>query len=350
MYNTHEEISKFYDKYVRLSREQQKTLTGYRDRNINRLEKGLQELGYQSPTRTCGQGSYSMATMVQHPDNDYDIDTAVIFLSEDLPTSSLKARQRVLAGIEAGGGDFKQPPEARTNAVTVWYQEGHHIDLAVYRTYIDPWGKEIIEHAGAVWTRRDPLEITNWFKEQVSLKSPSNTQGAGVDDCQMRRIVQFLKMFAKSRSSWNLPGGLLISVLVSECYVPDSWRDDISLYYTMSAIRTRLQGNMTILNPLDPSLELTYKQEYVNQVCCFGEKLGSALEWLKPLSDMSCDDLSAYKAWNKVFQHNYWQELIAGIELSKAEEKLYVSSSGLLHTEKPQTRSIQSPPHRFYGD
>jgi hypothetical protein len=32
-----------------------------------------------------------MSTMVQHPENDYDIDTAVIFVSEDLPRRHWKA-------------------------------------------------------------------------------------------------------------------------------------------------------------------------------------------------------------------------------------------------------------------
>jgi hypothetical protein len=36
-----------------------------------------------------------------------------------------------------------------------------------------------------------------------------------VDDKQLRRVVRWLKMFSKSRSSWKLPGGLIISALVT---------------------------------------------------------------------------------------------------------------------------------------
>jgi len=350
MYSIHTEIFLFYDKHVRLGRDKQSELTKYRDTNLARLRAGLEKLGYNPPKRTCGQGSYAMSTMVQHPDNDYDIDTAVIFAGEDLPSSPLKARQRVLAGVEEGGGNFKQPPEARTNAVTVWYQEGHHIDLAVYRTYQDAFGKEVIEHAGAEWCRRDPQEITNWFKDEVSTKSSSPDNGATVQEGQMRRVVQLLKMFAKSRQSWKLPGGLLISVLVSECYTPDWQCDDVALYNTMIAIHNRLQWNTEILNPVDSSLKLTYKDEYVCQVERFEEQFGQALGWLKPLCDSNCDELAAYKAWNKVFQHNYWSELVSGVELSRAAKSLYVTSSGMIYTEKPSERAVQSPPHRFFGD
>jgi hypothetical protein len=350
MYNTHAEIYTFYDKHVRLSREKQIELTEYRDTNLKRLREGLTKLGYPLPERVCGQGSYAMSTMVQHPDNDYDIDTAVIFASEDLPSSSLKARQRVLAGVEEGGGNFKQPPEARTNAVTVWYQDGHHIDLAVYHFYSDAFGTEVIEHAGAEWCRRDPQDITNWFKDAVASKSPSPDNGASVKEAQMRRIVQLLKMFAKSRPNWGLPGGLLISVLVSECYVADWQCDDAALYNTIVAICNRIQSNTEILNPVDPSLKLTDKNEHVCQVERFGERLGQAIDWLNPLFDSACDKLVAYKAWNKFFQHDYWSELVSGVEMSQAAKSLHVAPTGMIYTEKPDGRAVQSPDHRFFGD
>lgn len=349
MYNVHAELFTFYDRYVRLGRDKQSELTSYRDKNLERLTDGLERLGYAPPIRTCPQGSYAMFTMVQHPDNDYDIDTGVIFAREDLPSSPLRARQRVLEGVLEGGGNFKTLPEARTNAVTVWYQEGHHIDLAVYRSYTDAFGTEVIEHAGAEWTPRNPKDITDWFRNQVSMKSPSADRGATVQEGQMRRVVQLLKMFAKSRPHWGLPGGLLISVLVSECYVADANCDDAALYNTMQAIHNRIRWNTEILNPVNPSLKLTYKDEYVCQVRRFGERLEQALDWLSPLCTYNCDDLVSYSAWNKVFQHDYWSDLVEGVQLRDAG-KSFIASRGMVFPTKPDERSIQTPPHRFYGD
>jgi cyclic GMP-AMP synthase DncV-like protein len=74
-----------------------------------------------------------MHTLNRHPDNEYDIDTAVIFAEESLPADPLAARKRVAEALNLSGAPFSRDPEARTNAVTVWYAAGHHVDLAVYR-------------------------------------------------------------------------------------------------------------------------------------------------------------------------------------------------------------------------
>jgi hypothetical protein len=350
MYDAHSKMLTFYKRHVRLSDDDKVKLCEYRDKNIEKLKEGLKKLGYETPIRVIGQGSYSMHTIIQHPDNDYDIDNAVIFDKDALPSDPLAARQRVLKGVEKGGGNFKfnYPPEARTNAVTIWYAEGHHIDLPVFRSYQGPFGNEIIEHAGVNWTPRDPSGITEWFGNQVSTKSPSGNS-ANVEDGQLRRIVRLTKMFSKSRPSWNMPGGLLITVLVAECYRPDWNRDDVALYNTMSAMRTRLQFNTEILNPVDLSQKLTYKTEYVNKVVCLWEKLGNALGWLDDrLFAADCDEIKAYQAWNDVFRHKYWSELVSGAELQKSQK--YVTSAGGLYVAKPTERAIESPPHRFFGD
>lgn len=350
MYNAHNEMFAFYDQHVRLDRATQGRLTTYRDTNIERLEEGLTDLGYATPIRTCGQGSHAMHTMVQHEENDYDIDTAVIFARADIPASPLKARQRVLEGIKQAEVNFKREPEARTNAVTIWYADGHHIDLAVYRCSEDDFGNAVIEHAGVEWTRRNPTEITDWFISEVAKQSPSSTSGATANDGQMRRVVQLLKMFAKMHPSWNLPGGLLISVLVAECYQPSASRDDLALYNTMSSIRLRLQQNTEVINPVDSSYFLTDKQEHVNELVRFGERLGQALEWLQPLCNYDCDEVTAYKAWEQVYDNIYWNLLVEGAELRAAEKSIHVLPSGTVLTSKPTTPAVQSPPHRFYGD
>ena len=171
---------------------------------------------------------------------------------------------------------------------------------------------------------------------------------ATVNPKQMRRIVRLIKMFAKSRDSWNLAGGLLISALVSERYQPDYYRDDVALYNTMKSIRSRIQSYTEIRNPVDVSLVLTDTTEHVNEVVRLGEKLSDAICWLEPLLRHDCEEVDAYKAWNKVFKHIYWSEMIEGIEMQKAAK--FVSAPGFLHLDKPVERSAPSPQHRFYGD
>ena len=139
MFNLHDKMNEFYKDHVRLDTDERKKLAGYRDINLERLKSGLDKLGEKHDTTyayyqyDCNQGSYATFTLNQHPDNEYDIDVAIVFKKDDLPSSALKARQRIADAFKQMGRIFSKDPEARTNAVTVWYAEGYHIDFAVYR-------------------------------------------------------------------------------------------------------------------------------------------------------------------------------------------------------------------------
>ena len=362
MYDSHAELNTFFTNHVRLGKEKE-ILRDYRDCNIERLKDGLKALGYKRPVRTCNQGSYAMGSLNQRPENnpelDYDIDVATIFRREDLPESPLDARQRVLEGILEGGGNFRRTPKARTNAVTVWYQEGYHVDLAVYRIHTDSFGFETIEHAGVGWVSRNPVQITDWFSATNSRLSPTSDLGATVAPGQLCRVVRLLKYFSRSRASWNLPGGFIITALVAMRYSADYYRDDVALYKTMESIRNYLCYTSEVLNPVEPLQSLTYKDEYRNQVRRLKDKLDEALDWLSPLFGSQCDSTEAAKTWNKIFHHSYWVSL-AEQEEAKARgqalrqaglsSSLYVTQSGQVLTQKPQERAVNIPPHRFYGE
>jgi hypothetical protein len=199
VFDCHKLLREFYDGYVRLGQDRRHALAGYRDANLGRLSAGLAALG---PIRGAAeadfddyliQGSYATHTLNQHPDNDYDIDTGVIFVRTVIPEDPKEARARVARALREAGGNFSKPPEARTNAVTVWYADGHHVDLAIYRR--SSWG---LEHAGGdTWNPCDPEAIPVWFKERNAKLSPANLPH------QFRRVVRCLKAFAKSRGSWN---------------------------------------------------------------------------------------------------------------------------------------------------
>jgi len=361
MFILHTEMYKFYRDHVRLSADQRRELAGYRDTNYERLKDGLEVLDFPKPVRKCDQGSYAMHTTNKHPNKDYDIDVAIIFDKDDLPSSALDARKRVESAMIKGGGNFSRPPEARTNAVTVWYQEGHHVDLAVHRRYFDFLNNEIIEHAGTDWTERDPQEITNWFNTRVTELSPSKDTGATVENGQMRRVVQLLKMFVKSRPSWQdsgktLPGGLIISALVGEeCYRPEPDSDEKALYYTIVSLKNRLQSSSEVKNPVDPTQSLTDKDEYRNQVKRFNEKLEKVIEWLEPLLDGTIDKETAAKAWKRFFNHDYWDELVDQISEAKSlgealRTTSFVASTGKVSPTPPSEKHIETPHHRYYGD
>ncbi len=319
MYNAHSRLLRFESKHVRVSKDERARLAEYREKNLERLKEGLEELGPMRSAskagyeRSCDQGGYAMHTLVQRPRGDYDIDTAVIFREDVLPADPLGARKRVAEALQKSAIQFKKPPEVRTNAVTVWYAEGHHIDLPVYRERQSFWGNTI-EHAGSSWTKRDPGEISKWFTAQVRRHSPQKSANDAMPEDQMRRIVRYLKVFACSRESWGLPGGLLITTLVGECYRPHPARDDEALYDTMGNIARRLHGSTTVYNPADHSVQLTTKEEHHGQLRRFRERLDEARERLRPLQEKSCNEATAMEAWDWLFRHSYWEERKAEAE------------------------------------
>ena len=341
MYNVHDRLNEFYKDHVRLGSDERKKLAGYRDTNLDRLKSGLDKLGEDDNTTYAyyqeyrNQGSYAMFTLNQHPDNEYDIDIALMFKKDDLPSSALKARQRIADAFKKVAGNFSQDPEARTNAVTVWYAEGYHIDFAVYRTFEDEYGSTIVEHAGPDWTVRDPMEVTTWFNDAVNSDSPTQEDGATVENHQMRRIVQLLKAFAKSRSSWNLPGGLIISVLTSMNYKPNNNHDDIALYDTMVAIHNRLLFNTEVYSPVSSTESLTNREQYKKQVERFRDKLDSAVTNLAVLFQDDCTADKAMKAWNKVFNHPFWADAVEEEEETEDDSDIDESSLVLSKTDKP---------------
>ena len=315
MFDLHDKMYEFYKNHVRLDSDERNKLASYRDTNLERLKSGLDKLGEKHDTTYAyyqyyrNQGSYATHTINQHPDNEYDIDVSIVFKKRDLPSSALKARQRIADAFKQVAGHFSKDPEARTNAVTVWYAEGYHIDFAIYRAYEDKFGRTIIEHAGSEWTVRDPMDMTDWFNDAVNKSSPSKEYRATVEKYQVRRIVQLLKAFTKSRSSWNLPGGLIISVLVVENYRPDYGRDDVALYDTMVAIRDRLFQITEVWSPVSILELLTYKEEYKKQVERFRDKLDIAITKLDPLFEDDCTKEEAMEAWDHVFDHPFWAEV-----------------------------------------
>lgn len=313
MYDLNSTINTFYRTHVRLGPERRAELANYRDVNLARLNDGLDKLGaekgkpYAHPIESLTQGGYAMHTLNQHPRNEYDIDVAVIFLREDLPAYALEARKRVADAFLKAGGNFSKPPEARTNAVTVWYAEGYHIDFAIYRQYENQMGETVLEHAGADWRAADPEKVTKWFSTEVKRLSPGQELGAKVEAGQMRKVVRLLKAFGKSRDDWHLPGGMILSALVAERYAPDWYRDDVAFYNTLLAIRDRLALTEEVTNPVYPDQKLTSKPEYLYQVRNLRNKLDEAVEHLAVLSDGECTDASAMNAWYWVFQHEFWR-------------------------------------------
>jgi len=304
------DLLRFHDQYVKLDDTAKKKLAEVRDINLQRIRDGLGDLSRPIFKDWRNQGGYAMETVINDPagESNHDIDVAVIFEKDDFPAGALPARQRVRDAICKRASTFLDEPEARTNAVTVWYADGYHLDFAVYRRSKGLFGDFAHEHASTDWVARDPDEVTNWFNKAVDQLSPK----AGVLSApkvrvrQLRRIVRLVKWFCRSRTSWNLPGGMIASALVVECYKPDPDRDDIALYKTLSALKARLDGNCRVYHPCGGGRELTGKQKYLTQVEKLRDRIGDHLPKLNRLFEAACTRDQARGAWDWIFAHTFW--------------------------------------------
>ena len=307
MFDCSKDVRAYHDQEVNLPTKERDAMRDRRDANRRRVRKGLQDADKPAPIEFVKQGSYAMKTMVQDPDNDYDIDDGVYFEKDELvgergaEMSSLQARQMVRNAVD--DGSFKKDPEVRSNCVRIFYQEGYHVDLPVYRRVVTPGFLTDEVHyelaSASGWKRSDAREVTDWYEEK---------RRESADGHLLLRINRDLKKYARSRQSWRtgILSGFGISVLTVECFKADD-REDVALYETMVAIRDRLKWNLQIAHPVTPDDYITDGFDDA-RARLFRDKLTDAIDWLEPLFEEDCTRERALKCWDKVFATDFFSE------------------------------------------
>lgn len=304
MYDLSAEFKKFYDNKVVLSRTEQTKLRDKKKLNIERLESGLLEYNEENKTsyeifETREQGSVAMSTVTQNDSNEYDIDVAIVFDSDNIDgVGHREIKNIVVNALKRKCTNFKSEPEALTNCVRIVYNDGYHIDFAIYRRSVDENDNILYEHAGSIqWQERNPAAINDWFSSEISDK------GTG-----LREVVRLSKMFCKSRSSWQMPGGLIQSVICDEKF-QDYDRIDEMFYQTMCAIRDRLNNSIEVYNPTDTTKSLLLKDKDRTEMNNWKNRLNDKIAKLDILFDgENCTDKKAKDAWYDFFQHDFWKE------------------------------------------
>ena len=249
MRNCSHDLLDYHRDKIQLSSNQKAQLRDRRDANRGRIRDGLNNAGIPQPQKFVSQGSYAMQTTIQEPENDYDIDDGVVFNMESLrgPRSAnktaLEARQMIRDIVD--DGSFKTPPEIKTNCVRVFYGDGPHVDIPVYR---ETSAEQHYELASADWKESDPEGVNGWFKDE------SNLSGAD-GRIQIRQIIRLLKACCVARQSYALPSGFVLTVLILENYVGFDERLDRALRNVMEKVRDRLNNSLYVRHPVvDESL------------------------------------------------------------------------------------------------
>ena len=318
-YNANQHLIKFHNDRVFVNEAALEQARSRRQANRNRLERGLQKNNEPVPVNYVHQGSYAMGTMTQSDVDTSDIDDGVIFTRDSLKTPNGRDRtpseiKNMVCNALSAGDVFNTPPEVRTNCVRIYYNDGFHVDMPIYRTFEEDGVAQKELAAAGTWTKSSPEEITSWFVEQVNKKSPDTTNGR-----QMRRIVRLIKYWAKSRASWNMPSGFIISILVDEALgfgILD--RDDQVLLTVIRSIHTRLLDNTNVYRPVSPHENLS-KASSVSKLSAMKETLASVIEELSKTERSDCNELMAIKALKTIFYTDYWDSRISDLE-SDAEK------------------------------
>lgn len=303
MYNCTDDVLAFHDNEVTLPQTDRTAMRDRRDANRKRLVGRLEDTDKSVPEAFIKQGSYAMLTMVQDPDNDYDIDDGVYFNQESLKDNNgdaISPRKIKETICEALKDDrFTKQPKVRKTCVRVYYNEGYHVDLPVYRIRTIDAQYELADDDG--WVVSRAADVEDWFDRENS-KSPDTENGR-----QFRRIVRIIKKFARSRKDWkdDIASGFTVTKLVSECYVSDRDREDIALRSTMKAIYNRLCISLEVNHPVTPLAKLTKGND--DPGCTMlRDKLKIALSDLAILDQGSCSSKQAASAWDSVFNTSYF--------------------------------------------
>lgn len=303
MYDLSSKFNTFYTSYVVLSQDEQNNLHDKKVLNIQRLKDGLKEYNIENNTsytiaETCVQGSVAMSTVVQNEDGDYDIDVAVVFDKSVLGDKGAQATRNLVANaLKRKTKQFNAEPEVKTSCVRIKYEDGYHIDFAVYRRHYDSENEcWIYEHAGSDWSVRELKGLAEWFKSQ-------NNDSDG----KLRKVIRLSKMFCKSRKSWkNMPSGLLQTVLCDEKLQQSYERIDELFYYTMQEIVNRLETSTSVEAPVDDGRDLTPRDIDCKRMTNWKNRLKSKLEDLEVLFSDECTKDDAIQAWYGFFNHDYW--------------------------------------------
>ncbi len=356
MFDYDKQIRAYHDVKVNLPEAIRDKLKRHRKANQDRIIESKPDGISVSRSRFIKQGSYAMWTTIQEKDNAYDIDDGLVLDADELVKGNgtdwtpREAKQMVLDAVT--DPRFDTPPKMMPNCVRAFYAEGHHVDIAVYRTYDDD-GETVQEIAGeGTWRKSDPRRITIWFQDLVEDLNATRP-GSG---SQLRRMVRLLKRFAKSRTSWDMPNGLKLTMLAAECFTCCS-RDDEAFCFLIHGLHARLTGSLVVENLADdewPRARLT-KTEQDHNMVVLRDKTGEAVGRLSVLAKADCSLEEARDAWDWVFRSDGFLEA-HDQDAAKALAvfgKAVLIGAGLASTSGRGvigSEGVPNKPHRFYGD
>ena len=184
----------------------------------------------------------------------------------------------------------------------------------------------------------------------------------------MHRMIKLTKRFCRSRNAdtnngWDLPNGMKLTMLVSECH---EWRgrDDEAFHTLLTALKNRLTWHsLEIENLADenwPKAKLT-KTRADQNVVNLRDRTSEALDELKVLFERDCDETKARRAWDWVFQSDGFFKELEDEAKAEAKRQALLATASLLASGGAGTdrfgrivaasaAAVPNLAHSFYGE
>ena len=277
MANIHN-LFQHYNSAIKLSDNDREKLKQAR----NSLRKRMQEIYNKLPDNEKkthniefqSQGSFVMDTIIKPHIADFDIDDGVYFqgnLTEEERSDTQVFHDLIIKAIDKNN-EIEEIIDKPTCVRVKYYSKygdrdlGFHIDLPSY--YAENYESPELAHTKEGWVESSPVEFIAWFEE----KTESGFQKAFLfesfkyaepyekwlsdirkKDCQLRRIVRYLKSWADLKRN-EMPCGIIMSILAANNYAENE-RDDISLRDTLIEINNDLEEKLSKLEKRIEELE-----------------------------------------------------------------------------------------------
>ena len=368
MYDYSERIKTFRDQRVRLGTELREKLYARRKANRDRLMNNLpvQILGVTlNVSDFKPQGSSAMDTIIQNifASDEYDIDDGVVLWRHQLvdkdgvELTASATKEKVRKALEFHL--FNRQPKIFTNCVRVFYaeqdDEKHHIDFPVYRRFYNSEGKKVRQLASEdEWVFSDPTQVTVWYDSEIVARNLA-VEGWGT---QLRQMTQLLKRFCRTRKNWDLPNGMKLTMLSTECQPSYDARIDVAFRELLKKIKARLMYDKVIKNLAHPDKPAITRTSWDQNVVDLQEKVGEALGKLAALDHPEANNAdSARAAWDWLFQSGGFFAEFDIEQKKKEKEKALAEKIALIGAgarTSPQgvlgTAGVPNLPHRFYGE
>lgn len=255
------------------------------DEILKYVEKKNNDEGTNISVAFFQQGSYSMGTGVKPPrkDDDYDIDTAVVFNVSKDDISPLTVKDWVYNALASNfrAVEYKKP------CIRVQYKENgnvrFHVDFAIYSDkskntdgyYYLAKGKHTISNDQCFWEKAEPKKL----KKLLDKKFDSSQQQ---ERKQFKRVIRYLKRWKDVKFIDTVngkPTGIAFTILAYYGFIPNRNRftnEENDLEATLALVRYILNefifNRISVNIPVEPENDL-FEKMTENQMLVFKDKL-----------------------------------------------------------------------------